>query len=60
VHLLLRQNLVMLDSLAHAIRELEAKIALHGKADKEVCLLSTFPKLGPILGNVIATEITGG
>jgi len=57
--LLLRQQLVMLESLAHAMRELEEKIALNGKADEAVRLLSTIPGLGPILGNVIATEIDG-
>lgn len=57
--LLLRQQLTMLDILALSIRELEEKIALNGEGDQAVTLLSTVPGLGPILGNVIATEIDG-
>jgi len=57
--LLLRQQLEMLDSLARHIRELDEKIALEGKSDEAVGLLSSIPGIGPILGNVIATEIDG-
>jgi len=32
---------------------------LEGKSDEAVGLLSSIPGIGPILGNVIATEIDG-
>jgi len=57
--LLLRQQLEMLDSLERHIRELDEKIALEGKGDEAVGRLSSIPGIGPILGNVIATEIDG-
>jgi len=57
--LLLRQQLELLETLARLIREMEERIALNGKADEAVALLSTIPGLGLILGNVIATEIDG-
>jgi transposase len=56
---LLRQQMEMLDTLAHHIRELDEKIALEGKTDEAVSHLATIPGIGPILGNVIATEIDG-
>ena len=56
---LLRQQLALLDVLGTQIRELETRIAQHGAADRAVALVSTVPGLGPILGNVIATEIDG-
>jgi transposase len=57
--LLLRQQLTMLDALGAQIRELEERISVSGQDDPAVGLLSTIPGLGPILGNVIATEIDG-
>ncbi|MCO5060903.1 MAG: IS110 family transposase [Kiritimatiellae bacterium] len=57
--LLLRQQLEMLDCLERHIRELDEKIALEGKGDEAVGRLSSIPGIGPILGNVIATEIDG-
>jgi transposase len=57
--LLLRQQLEMLDFLAARIRELEKQIAADSHNDEDVKLLAGIPGLGPILGNVIATEIDG-
>lgn len=57
--LLLRQQMEMLSALARHIRELEEKIALEGKNDEAVGLLGTIPGIGPILSNVLATEIDG-
>lgn len=57
--LLLRQQMEMLNALAQHIRELDEKIALEGKTDEAVGHLATIPRIGPILGNVIATEIDG-
>jgi len=57
--MLLRQQLSVLDVLGTQIKELEARIAADGASDETVKLLSTVPGLGPILGNVIATEIDG-
>jgi transposase len=57
--LLLRQQLTMLDTLGAQIREREERISVSGQDDPAVGLLSTIPGLGPILGNVIATEIDG-
>ena len=57
--MLLRQQLEMLDFLNAKIRELEKRIAADGGNDEDVSLLATVPGLGPILGNVIATEIDG-
>lgn len=57
--LLLRQQLEMLGALAKHIHELDEKIALEGKTDEAVGQLATIPGIGPILGNVIATEIDG-
>ena len=57
--LLLRQQMEMLDVLAKHIRERDEKIALEGKSDEAVGRLGTIPGIGPILGNVIATEIDG-
>jgi len=56
---LLRQQLTLLDLLGAQIRELEVRIAQDSAADGAVALLSTIPGLGPILSNVIATEIDG-
>jgi len=49
----------MLDVLGAQIRELEERIGVSGQDDPAVGLLATIPGLGPILGNVIATEIDG-
>ena len=57
--LLLRQQLTMLERLGAQIRELEERIRVSGQDDPTVGLLATIPGLGPILGNVIATEIDG-
>jgi len=57
--LLLRQQMEMLGALAKHIHELDEKIALEGKTDEAVSHLATIPGIGPILGNVIATEIDG-
>lgn len=57
--MLLRQQLAMLDALNTQIRELETRIAADGATDEAMRLLSGVPGLGPILGNVIATEIDG-
>ena len=57
--LLLRQQVTMLDALGAQIRELEERIGVSGQNDSSVGLLATIPGLGPILGNVIATEIDG-
>lgn len=57
--LLLKQHLNMLDLLGVQIRELDGRIEAEGQSDSAVALLSTIPGLGPILGNVIATEIDG-
>ena len=57
--LLLKQQLNMLDLLGVQIRELEDRIEAEGQNDPAVKLLATIPGLGPILGNVIATEIDG-
>jgi transposase len=57
--LLLRQQLEMLDLLARHIRELDEKIAVEGTRDEAVGRIATIPGIGPILGNVIATEIDG-
>lgn len=57
--LLLRQQVEMLDGLAKQIHELDEKIALEGTYDEAVGHLATIPGIGPILGNVIATEIDG-
>lgn len=57
--MLLRQQLDMLDFLAVRIRELEKQIAADSHNDEDVKLLASIPGLGPILGNVIATEIDG-
>jgi transposase len=53
----LRQQLALLDVLGAQIRELETRIAQDGAEDRAVALAGTVPGLGPILGNVIATEI---
>lgn len=57
--LLLRQQLESLDMLEKHIRELEAKMALDGAGDTAVALLSTLPGVGPVIGQVLATEIDG-
>lgn len=57
--LLLKQQLEILDALDRPIRKLEEKIALEGEADDTVGWLVTLPGIGPILGNVMATEIDG-
>lgn len=57
--LLLRQQLEQLDELARHIRELDEKIAKEAKGDEAVSRLATIPGIGPILGNVLATEIDG-
>lgn len=57
--LLLRQQMDMLDALAKHIRELDERIAVEGKSDEAVGLLTTIPGIGHVLGNVIATEIDG-
>lgn len=57
--LLLKQQLTMLDLLALQIRELEERIKSTGNADPAVEWLSSIPGLGPVLSNVIATEIDG-
>ena len=57
--LLLRQMLDQLEVLAGYIRELEERITSEGQTDEAVGQLSTIPGIGPILGNVIATEIDG-
>jgi transposase len=57
--LLLRRQMEMLGALAKHIHELDKKIALEGKTDEAVGHLATIPGIGPILGNVIATELDG-
>jgi transposase len=57
--LLLAQQLALLDTVGNQIRELDRRIAQDGEQDPEVALLATLPGVGPILGNVIGTEIDG-
>ena len=57
--LLLRQQMEMLALLDRQIRELERRIEADARHDEAVGYLTTIPGIGPILSNVIATEIDG-
>jgi len=56
---LLKQSLLLQDTIGAQIRELEGRMKKEHEADPSVQLLRTVPGLGPILSAVVATEIDG-
>jgi transposase len=54
---LLKQSLLLQDTIGAQIRELEGRMKKEHEADPSVQLLRTVPGLGPILSAVVTTEI---
>jgi transposase len=57
--LLLKQNLMMHDTLNAVVKEAEAQIKSDGDQDPAVAILQSIPGVGLIIGNVMACEIDG-
>lgn len=57
--MLLKQNLVLLDTVNTLVKEAEKQIEADGLADPSVEILQSVPGVGLIIGNVMACEIDG-